>query len=384
MKEFTKKDLEELMDSQKGPCVSIYIPGLQSGDDHKKTKIEFKNSVTSVEDKLNAWGYERGEKEEFLKPLHELLNKDDFWFQQRDGVAVFLSPDFFAYYRLPISFKQIDKVAEHFYIVPIANYVQDDEKFYILALSQNKTKFYGATKQDIEEIELEDTPTSLEEELKYDDFEASLQYSAKGPTPQGGKGEVVYHGHGEPKASEENQILRFFQSVNDGVMDKISETSHPLVLGGVEYLHAIYKEANKYPHLIEGGIEGNLDQYKKKEIHQEAWENAKEYFKREQKEDKEKYFNLKNTDQISSNITDIIPGAFYARIETLFVGEGSQVIGVFNKDTGEVSFPEDASQQGEDLLNFAILHTIKNGGKVHILEKEEMPDGPPISAIMRF
>lgn len=139
-----------------------------------------------------------------------------------------------------------------------------EQKYYILTLSQNNIKLYQATPYTIEEIKLNDVPNNLDDFLSSDEFERSLQ--ARSSTSKSNS--KIFYSSGDKKAdTKKNQLLRYFNKVNDGVIEALHEQDKPLILVGVEYLMAIYKKANKYSNLVDG-IKGNADKMSIEELHQ--------------------------------------------------------------------------------------------------------------------
>jgi hypothetical protein len=80
----------------------------------------------------------------------------------------------------------------------------------------------------------------------------------------------------------------------------------------------------------------------------------------------------------------VIQGAFYGRVEELFVPVGVQKWGYFDPEAMELEVHKDAQAGDEDLLNAAAIQTIFHGGTVYALEPQEMPDEVSIAAVFRY
>ena len=70
--------------------------------------------------------------------LWALFEDEQFWLHPGNGLALFRSPDMFRTYWLPTSLKEQVVVTDHFYLKPLLPFIVDDERFYILALSQEE------------------------------------------------------------------------------------------------------------------------------------------------------------------------------------------------------------------------------------------------------
>ncbi len=293
----------------------------------------------------------------------------------------------FRYYRLPLNFDALVVVTNRFHIKPLLPLFSSDGQFYVLALSQNEVRLLQGTRYSVSEVNLERVPTSLTEALRYDDPEKRRQFHTSTRTP-GSRGErpATFHGHGAGSNDAKSNLLRYFHQVDEGLQELLRHEQAPLVLAGVDYLLPIYQEANTYPHLVEGGVEGNPEELNVEELHKYAWAIVRPLFLAAQKEAAARYNKLAGvgSEQVSNDLKDIIPAAHQGRVETLFVAVGIQRWGSFSLDTNIVQLHKEAKPSNEDLLDLAAVQTLLNGGTVHVVEPEEMPDETSLAAIFRY
>jgi hypothetical protein len=52
--------------------------------------------------------------------------------------------------------------------------------------------------------------------------------------------------------------------------------------------------------------------------------------------------------------------------------------------SNELGFHDTPDEDGEDLIDNAVVKTLANGGEVFLLDKEKMPVETQMAAIMRF
>ena len=95
---------------------------------------------------------------QFLKPGEELLADSLFWRYQADGLAAFLSVDGLRSYLLPISFPELVVVGHRFHIKPLLPLLNNDDRFFVLALSKNNVRLIEGTRSGAAEIEVENMP----------------------------------------------------------------------------------------------------------------------------------------------------------------------------------------------------------------------------------
>jgi hypothetical protein len=384
----TRDELRALTKKPDGSCVSIYMPTHRVGAEIQQDPIRLKNLLAEAEEHLLTRGLRTSEAKELLEPAGRLLQDGLFWQRQSDGLALFLSPEAFRYYRLPFDFKELVVVSDRFHVKPLVPLFGGDGQFYVLALSQNEVRLLQGTRYSVSEVDLEGVPTSLAEALRYNDPEKRFQFHTSTLTP-GGKGgrPAIFHGHGVASADDPKEyILRYFHRVDEGLRDLLRDEQAPLVLAGVDYLLPIYREANTHPHLVDEGIEGNPEELRAEELHEQAWAIVQPLFLAAQKDAAAEYKQLAGTgsEQASGDPKEIIPAAYHGRVETLFVAIGLQQWGTFDPAANVVQLHREVKAGDEDLLDFAAVHTLLNGGTAFAVEPDKVPDEALLAAVFRY
>jgi len=378
---FTRERLKELVERQKGVCVSLYMPAHRTAAETQQDQIRFKNLLGEAEKALsNAYP----EEQDLLEPARGLLDDNPFWQHQGDGLAVFLSPGEFQYFRLPISVEELVVVGERWHLKPLISLLSGDGRFYVLALSQGEVRLFQCTRHSVGEVALEGIPGSMAEALKYDDPEKQMQFRTAAPTGTG-KRAALFHGHGVGTDDSKDNILRYFRQIDKGLRALLGEERSPLVLAGVDYLFPIYREANTYPNLLDKGITGNPEGLKEKELHGQAWKIVEPHFQKEEKEAAARYRQLTDTDRASSDLKAIVPAAYYGKVEVLFVAVGIQQWGAFEPRENAVDLHSTPEPGDEDLLDLAAIQTLLHGGTVYAVDQERIPDKEgSLAAIYRY
>jgi hypothetical protein len=388
-------ELKTLMTQRPGWHASLYMPMHQAGTETLQNPIRCKNLRRQVEEQLLALGLRAADIQTMLAPVDDLLGNYAFWQHQSHGLAIFIAADFFRTYRLPLVFEELVVVNKRFHIKPLLPLLTNNGRFYLLALSQNNVRMFDCTRYDVSEIdltELVDVPTSLTEALRYDDPEKQLQFHTGttgtgmpgGPGGTGARRAAMYHGQGVGKDDTKVNILRFFHLLDKGLQALLHDKQVPLVLAGVEYLLPLYREANTYAHLVEEGVTGNPEGLRAEALQAQAWGIVEPLFHKGQEAAVANYRQYLGTGRASNTLMEIVPAAYYGRIETLFVTLDIQYWGSFNADTQEVQLHQEATPDDEDLLDFSALHTLLNSGMVYAVKPDEGPDSTPLAAVYRY
>jgi hypothetical protein len=395
MNVLTKADLRMLMEKSGPVCVSIYMPTKRVGREIGQNPIRLKNLLDTAEDRLAENGLSPLQVQDLLEPVHTLLWNGWFWKHQNDGLAIFISPQRFERYRLPFGFEELVVVANRFHVKPLLQLLSNDGSFYVLALSQGEIRLFQGTRYTVNEVELKDVPESLAEVLKWDDLEKRLQYHTSTQTPGGArvrpsiKSErpAIFHGHGVASADDpKDYIARYFRRVDDGVAQVLDATQAPLVLAGVDYLHAIYHQVNSYPHLVDEGIEGNPEGWSAEELHERAWRIVEPIFSASRKEATARYAQLvgAGSQQVSDDLREVLSAAHYGQVEVLFVAVGVQQWGIFDANANKIELHQEAGAGDEDLLDLAAVQTLLNGGMVYVSDAKDVPGRTVLAAIFRY
>lgn len=385
MDTLSKRELEGLTERTGGPCVSIFLPTHRAGTETQQDPIRLKNLLGEARESLvETKGLRTTEADEILEPAQKLLSDAVFWRYQSDGLALFLSRDAFRYYRLPLNFEELAVVADRYHIKPLLSLLAGDGLFYILALSQNEVRLLSASRRSVDEVELgEDVPESLADALRFDDPEKQLQFHT-GTTGGGGGGRAaVFHGHGANDNSKDD-ILRYFRQIDRGLGEVLKEREAPLVLAGVDYLLPIYREVSTYPALLEAGVTGSPEELSAEELHERAWEIVEPRFSEGRREVLALYGQLAGTGRTSTDLREVVPAAYYGRVRTLFAASGTRRWGAFDPGAGEVDLHDEPEAGDGDLLDFAAIQTILNGGAVYVTEPAKMPNGAEVACLFRY
>ena len=379
MNVLTRNNLKLLMAVHKGPCVSVFMPMHRSGPETQQDPIRLKNLIREAGERLIARGLRTPEAKELLEPVERFLRDGFFRQHQSDGLAMFLSLGVFHYYLLPFVFEKLVIVTDRFHIKPLLPLLSGDGRYFVLALSQNKIRLLQSTHYSVSELDVADVPENLAETLRDDDSWKDLHMHSA----LSGKGKLSAITHGDEVDSKEN-IRRYFRRIDRGLHELLRNERAPLVLAGVDYLHPIYKEVNSYPHLMDEGIAGNPERLSAGELHERTWTIVKPYFQKAQQEAVNRYKEFASSGQASNRIRKIIPAAYHGRIELLFVIPDLQQWGTFNPGTDEIHLHKKEKTGDEDLLEFAAIQTLLNGGTVYMVGAEKMPDTDPLAAVFRY
>ena len=380
----TASEIRELVRYEHPLCLTIFMPTETAGAEIQQNPLRLKNLIDEARELLAERRLPSGEIQAMLAPLEDLLTDLLFWQHQSTCFAAFLSPEGAQTFRLPVQCESSVILGPRYHILPLFSLLQGDGLFYMLALELNQVRLFQATRYSVTEVDLGDTPASLEDFLGPEEFQRHVQWHSGAPG-RSGRRDALYHGVGPgDDIHEKKDIMRFFHALDKGLARFFQEESHPLVLIGVEYLHPMYKEANTYPNLLDRGVSGSPKMKEGKDLFAEAWELVRPQFDRERREDLKSYANLSATDQTSTDLHRILAGAHYGRLAALFVTRGTRQWGRYNPETNELILHEERKPDSEELVNLAAARAFQMGGRVYLVDTGESPGGAPLAATFRY
>ncbi len=387
----TQEDVLALLNVDAAPRVSIYLPTEREWNKSKRNPTRLKNMLSQAERQLAKNGLKETDVVSLLEPARDLLNASEhYWQHQSDGLALFAAPDTFEAYRLPIDFAERVIVGGPFHIRPLLSFLTDG-RFYLLTLTQDGVHLYRATRHAIEEVPLpEDVATSLPEVMQTFDFEAQTSFHTGASPGQGGRRSAMFYGQSDAgdKAQIKKRIDQFVRQLDNGVRDVLAGDSSatPLVLSGLGVLRGFYREANRYPHLLDEGVNGNPDDWSTAELHERAWDVVGPRFDEDREQAVEAYYQLSasDPDRAPLAVDDVVPAAYFERVDTLFVPEHTHAWGTFDPQENRVVLDDAPTASNADLLDVATARTLLNGGTVYTMAPTEMPDHAPVAAVLRY
>lgn len=337
-----------------------------------KTPIQLKNFLKEVEDAVKAQGLRWDDVESLLGKARELLEDEDFWKHQREGLALFMAPGFFRSYRLPIEVPAKQVVADAFDIRPLLPMLANDGHFYILAISENEVRLFDASRYGVQELRPDGVPTSMAEALWSDTNEKQIQWhSGAGASPGGHGRSAMFFGTGPSTGMEQHKVdyKRYFDKVDAALSPFLTSHPAPVVLAGVQYLLPIYRDANTCAQILDGEVHGGPEHKTAEDLHEGAWEMASKHFGLAREKALDRFHELHEKGQATTDLDQIAAGATSGRIETLFLSESDGL---------------EAGTEVGGRLNAAAVDTLAKGGDVFVIASTEIPSQHPAAASFRY
>lgn len=363
MELFTHDDLRTLLAVQDPTCITITLPADPA--QAQAAPIKLKNLSREAARLLEARGYKPQEAVRLLEPVEKLVADPLYWREQSGGLAIFLTGDFFQTFRVPMALDERVAVRDRFTLSPLIPLLAGDGRFYVLALSRKHVRLLEGSRASLAEVALDGLPSGLDETFEKEGVRRGTFGSA-------------------PEEDDRARIERFFREVDKFLGPILRRDCPPLLLAGVDHILSIYRSANTYPQLVEGGIPGSTEPLRVSDLHQKAWALVKPIFERAQQEAVGQVRQLAGAGRASHDPHEVVPAAHYGRIETLLLARGAHQPGAFDAGTGKVVVHRSAHPDAEDLLDLAAIQTLMHDGRVFSLAAADLPAKAMMAAVFRY
>ena len=373
----SEQKIHELINRSGQPLVTITMPTHKSGEESKQDPIRFKNLINEAAEKLEEKGMKESDVNAFLKEAKNLLDQPMFWSHTDKSFAAYISEDGFEYYRLPYDLDSTVYVKDHFLITPLLPMMSLDGTFCVLAVSRQNARLLRCTRNEVEDITPEDVSTSVEEYLEVEP-EKQLQFHS------GAKGQsAMFFGH---NANEEDKMVvveQFMREYEKGVTPIMRELNDPMVLVGLKENVTLYNKVNNYRRVVDDTVTHNPDELQDGELRDKGWDVIKKHFLKDMYQSLDQ-FSEKVQERVSNNLSEIAEATVMGRTDTIFISKGEKKWGVYDKENNTVHYSNDPGSDDVELLNWLSIKGFKNGSKVYILPKDEMPMHSMVAAEYRF
>ncbi len=392
---FSMEDVKRLAAHESRAAISIYMPTHRGGPETQEDPIRFKNQLDQAEEMLRdhvsrVEGMSAKQRQQLLKPARDLAAEGGgFWRYQSDGLAILLSPEINRVYRLPVPFEPLTFVGRRFHLAPLLAAVEDGSDFYVLAMTQHNVRLLHGTRYSVSDIVLPGAPHGVDSMFFDKNTADQLQFHTIGGGGEGAgggsKGEhaAVFHGQGGTERPQEERILHYMRKVNEEVTRALRGRKSPLIFAGDVTMFPLYQQANTYPHLLNEFVVGSPKPLSHKQLYDKAWPIVRERLEEERRKTVQRIDAAVRTHKGETNVPGIIQQCAAGRCDTLLLSSRAHFWGRYNGD-GKVQPLGERKADAEDLLNIAALETLRHGGRVAVLENEEMPQQAVAAASFRF
>ena len=359
--------LIELADRRERPSVSIQLSSSPIPTETGPVQVEYRNLVSEAERRLDQLDAPKKDRTAVVERLRQLQDDAEFWRTPGcHGIAVFATPDDLHAFALHDPVAERVTVSDRFEIGVLLRDGSARDRAYVLALTLGHVRLLSVTRGQPPV----DLPLDLPEDIRTVFAYANNEGDADMLRPAGPEG-------------EQPEERRYCKAVQDAVLAQIGDDRHPLVLASSEQLEPAYRAVNTYPLLLEEGAGFNPSYREPAQLEARAWElleNRKEF---DLSQWRELFGTRRSNGLATSGIRDVAVAATAAAVEELLFDVDSVIEGNVD-EFGGVRVGEAAEPPVYNVVDEIAARVLRSGGKVRGVRNDDLLDGSPVAAMLRF
>lgn len=384
---FTKSDLSALMEAAPPLGVSIFLPTHVRGAEIRQDPIRLKNLAAGAREKLMAIGLSRAQADEFLAPALALVEDYRFWQHQNQGLALFLSGDKATHYKVPLSLAEEVVVGSGFHVKPLLPMLAADGAFHVLTITHDRVRLFDASRFSLSETDSSDLPESLSEVKNEPDYENPAQAApvARPNTASIDISNAQVYGD-SPEDWRKERLVEYVRRIASALEDRLASDAVPVVLVADAEAGGHFQKFSSLGSLLVGVVETNPEAMDETTLHEAAYAVMQPRLDKERQDATERFAALHGGGdaRATTSMEDVVRAAYQGRIDTLLLTEDGAAPGRYDEDTDVVATRSEDTATGEDLLDAAAVRTLRHGGSVFVLPREELPGDAAAAAVLRY
>ncbi len=382
-----RDQLTQLAGATRWPTVSIFLPARPPEQDSRQGAIRLKNALAAVGEQLLGAGRRRSEVDALLATAQALQEDDGFWRMERAALAIFLAEDLQQVHRVPIELPDLAVVAPQPHLAPLLPLLAQDERFLVLTLTADAAHLHRATPFGLAEAAVE-LPQSVAANAARTDYE-NTQHAAPPARPRqpAPVGMVKSHTFGEgPAELRKSLLIQHLHDVASALEGALSGDATPIILVAQPEIQGHFRAVAGKLALEETGLQSDPDSLNADDLHMQALEIARPILQREHDAAVAGFRSHRQSGdgRAATDLATVVGAARFGRVATLLVRTGVAVWGAHDADADRVVVEPDSTPANYDLVGYAALQTLQQGGRVHRVDARELDGDWPLAAVLRY
>lgn len=358
-----RHDVLLLQQIKQYPCVTITLPTHRTIPDNQQDPIRLGNLVTEASDRL-LQEFSKREAANILARLEETANNVDHQ-HNLDGLVLFVNEDIGFAYKLPFTVPARVTIDDTFATRKLVLALNRTVRYWVLALSENATRLFEATRDALVEITSEGFPLQHEGP------------GAKMKLPSGPKNVSAYR---------DEYHRQFFRRVDQQLSIFLADDPLPVLVLGVDRYLAFFDEVTENRRKILGQIQGNYDKHSLPELVDVVWPVAREALLAEHMKVLDKLNKATNERRVATTIDDIWRAAQEGRGRLLIVEENYHFPAHVDETGWHLTVADDPTAPNviDDAVDEMIEAVLSKGGEVAFVPDGTLNDHQRLALTLRY
>ena len=347
-----------------GPCITIVVPAHHPGAQEGSRKALVHGLVRTAAEQMKR-GELAGQAAELVAPVEEIAKESGVEVGGA-GFVIFRSPEYTARYYLPGGPAEKVVVGSHFYLTPFLADALALHEFFVLGLSTKQLRLFRYVNGECHELPLPaGIPASLDAAGGFDKPDHDLETRSASGRSTGTMGGVRV-GTLSDREKFPEYLHDFFEIVDRGLKPALD--GKPLLLMGVHEEVVAYRRTAKHAHILTTDCLGSIDFLTVPDIAARAAKACRAHHQLLAERVLADYQEMPDRGRTLADVPAVLRAASQGRVHRLCVRTGAEVPG----------------PDGEEMINAAVVETLRAEGEVFMLPRNKMPPALPLAAILRY
>jgi len=372
--DWTRATALDLVQHHGNPVVSLFLPPQQPGSQSHQDSIRIKTLLASL-------GAQDGQVRAVAAALTATLASHGIKRHATQSVACFGDVQGVRCLRVAYPLPEGIIVAPRPHLLPVAPMLQGDGTFFLLELHQHGIRLHEGSRFGLKEIVVDGFSGTavVHQHRRVDHAEDSRAIHAAQQHPHLHRDLGSVH-----EVGTKEHALAYFRSVEETLGGVFNAATAPLLLTGVAWLQALYREVNRYRPLMPVGIPNDTTVLGTAELHALAWSAVAPRFSQVVREAIEHHAQVQHLGLITHRLTEVLELLMEGRVSSLLIATDLHMLGTVDEVDARVS-ESVASQPGvEDLANAAFVLAYRQPIPVFVVDRLSIPGGTGVSACLRY
>lgn len=360
----TRDDLTNLVHEAAYPLVSMILKTHRITND--ADRISVKNAMAGATKRLDDEGLDRSTRLTMADQIASVEASIDFT-RLTEGLAIYASTASVSVFNLSFDPRPAVTVDSTYLLKPIIRQLNREQPYYLLALSEQRTRLWEGVRYGIDEIQ-EDGFPAVHEGVG----------GAFGPP----------RGFGKRRSQLRDEGHRtFFREVIANFRTHLARDERPVVVAAVPRYHAFIRELGGLGTEVISEIEGNVDRVPEHELGAQAWAAIEQRYRDRYAEWIAQAAAAEAAGAAVRGLDDIYQSALAGSVRRL-IAENSYVVAATIDDSGHLH--KDAPPAGEgpghvdDAVDFIASEVLRRGGEVRYVDEGALADFGGVVGILRY
>jgi hypothetical protein len=363
----TQDDLRTLIEASHPHSVSIFMPTTPVSAEVSGDPIRLKNLVKEALGQLRSAGAGARDIAPLEHMLADLVDDLQFWRFQARSLAIFATPETLFTFRVPNHFTEILVVSDRFHVKPLIRTTTFPNAAWLLALAEESVRLLEISPGlPTTEVKVAGLPTSAADHAN----KASIHDRSPSGRFTGGEG-------------ERKRLQQYAHAIDRAIRPVLAGHDIPLIVAADVQLGSIYRAVNSYPHLAPRNIEHTPAGMTDEALVERAREVLDKVYAEKAVQWRARFDDRFGAGRATTDIAQAARAATIGAVEALGVDIDEVVHGTVDAD-GHVHFSDTPSAACYGVIDEVLRRAFLTGARIRAGRREDMPDGKPLAAILRW